>query len=184
LAACGVHRPVTIQRRFGVKLDPETQIVATLGSKEGFANMAQAIAAPGDVVLCPNPSYPIHAFGFLMAGAAIRHIPVATDSLFFDALERAVQHSIPKPLAVVLCYPSNPTATVADLDFYRDVVAFCRKHDVLILSDLAYSEIYFDGDPPPSLLQIDGCHGYRGGVHLDVQELLDAGVADGICGRQ
>ena len=107
-------------RRFGVTLDPDTQIVATLGSKEGFANMAQAIAAPGDIVLCPNPSYPIHAFGFLMAGAAIRHVPVATDSLFFDALERAVRHSIPKPLAIVLCYPSNPTAAIADLDFYRD----------------------------------------------------------------
>ncbi|MEM8878632.1 MAG: LL-diaminopimelate aminotransferase [Pseudomonadota bacterium] len=143
-------------RRFGVKLDPDTQVVATLGSKEGFANMAQAIAAPGDVVLCPNPSYPIHAFGFLMAGAAIRHIPVATDHLFFDALERAVQHSIPKPLAIVLCYPSNPTATIADLDFYRDVVAFCRKHDVLILSDLAYAELYFDCEPPPSLLQVNG----------------------------
>jgi alanine-synthesizing transaminase len=143
-------------RRFGVKLDPDTQVVATLGSKEGFANMAQAIAAPGDVVLCPNPSYPIHAFGFLMAGASIRHIPVDTGQAFFDALQRAVQHSIPKPLAIVICYPSNPTAAVADLDFYRDVVAFCKKHDVLILSDLAYSEIYFDGVPPPSLLQVEG----------------------------
>ena len=143
-------------RRFGVKLDPETQVVATLGSKEGFANMAQAITAPGDVVLVPNPSYPIHAFGFLMAGGAIRSVPAEPGPEFFHALERAVVHSIPSPLAVVLCYPANPTAIVADLDFYRDVVAFAKKHNIFVLSDLAYSEIYFDGVPPPSLLQVPG----------------------------
>ncbi|WP_321340928.1 LL-diaminopimelate aminotransferase [Breoghania sp.] len=143
-------------RRFGVKLDPETQVVATLGSKEGFANMAQAITAPGDVVLVPNPSYPIHAFGFLMAGAAVRYIPAEPNEQFFHALERAVVHSVPKPTAIILCYPSNPTAYVAELEFYRDVVAFARKHEVFVLSDLAYSEIYFDGTPPPSLLQVPG----------------------------
>src|SRR6187402_1980756 len=115
-------------RRFGVKLNPDTQVVATLGSKEGFANMAQAITAPGDVVLCPNPSYPIHAFGFLMAGGVIRSLPAAPDASYFRALERAVMHSIPKPLAVVVCYPSNPTAHVADLDFYRDLVSFARRN--------------------------------------------------------
>src|ERR1700748_1199221 len=134
-------------RRFGVKLDPETQVVATLGSKEGFANMAQAITAPGDVVLVPNPSYPIHAFGFLMAGRGPG---------FFVALERAIAHSIPKPIAVVVCYPSNPTAMVASLDFYRDLVLFAKKHEIFVLSDLAYSEVYFDDDPPPSLLQAPG----------------------------
>ncbi|WP_321504187.1 LL-diaminopimelate aminotransferase [Breoghania sp.] len=143
-------------RRFGVKLDPETQIVATLGSKEGFANMAQAITAPGDVVLVPNPSYPIHAFGFLMAGAAVRHVPAEPTVEFFHALERAVVHSVPKPTALILCYPSNPTAYVADLEFYKDVIAFARKHEVFVLSDLAYSEIYFDGPPPPSVLQVPG----------------------------
>jgi len=143
-------------RRFGVKLDPNTQIVATIGSKEGFANMAQAITAPGDVVLVPNPSYPIHAFGFLMAGGVIRSVPVEPGPEFFRAMERAVMHSIPKPLAVVLCYPSNPTAHVADLDFYRDVVSFARRHELFVLSDLAYSEIYFEGDPPPSVLQVPG----------------------------
>src|SRR5689334_12093201 len=101
-------------RRFGVKVDPDTQVVVTLGSKEGFANMAQAITAPGDVVLCPNPSYPIHAFGFLMAGGTIRSVPAAPDADYFRALERAVQHSIPKPLAVIVSYPANPTAHVAD----------------------------------------------------------------------
>ena len=143
-------------RRFGVKLDPETQVVATLGSKEGFANMAQAITAPGDVVLCPNPTYPIHAFGFIMSGGVIRSIQAQPDDGFIPALERAVKHSIPTPLALILNYPSNPTAHVASLDFYRDVVAFARKNDVIILSDLAYSEIYFDGAPPPSVLQVPG----------------------------
>ena len=143
-------------RRFGVKLNPDTQVVATLGSKEGFANMAQAITAPGDVVLCPNPSYPIHAFGFLMVGGVIRSIPVEPNEEFFRALERAVAHSIPKPIAMILCYPSNPTATVVDLDFYKDVVAFAKKHGVFVLSDLAYSEIYFDGKPTPSILQVPG----------------------------
>jgi alanine-synthesizing transaminase len=144
-------------RRFGVKLDPEREVVATLGSKEGFANMAQAITAPGDVVLVPNPSYPIHAFGFLMAGGAIRHVPAEPGPEFFHALERAVHHSIPKPIAVILCYPANPTSTVADLDFYRDVVAFARRNEVFVLSDLAYAEVYFDDDnPPPSVLQVAG----------------------------
>jgi alanine-synthesizing transaminase len=144
------------ERRFGVKLNADTQIVATLGSKEGFANVAQAITAPGDVVLVPNPSYPIHAFGFLMAGGSIRSVPSEPGPEFFHALERAVVHSIPKPIAVVICYPSNPTAMVADLEFYRDVVAFAKKHEILVLSDLAYAEVYFDGNPPPSVLQVPG----------------------------
>jgi alanine-synthesizing transaminase len=143
-------------RRFGVKLNPETQIVTTLGSKEGFANVAQAITAPGDVIVVPNPTYPIHAFGFLMAGGTIRAVPVEANKSFFAALERAVMHSIPKPIAVVVCYPSNPTACVADLDFYRHLVAFAKKHSLLVLSDLAYAEVYFDGLPPPSVLQVPG----------------------------
>jgi alanine-synthesizing transaminase len=143
-------------RRFGVKLDPNTQVIATIGSKEGFANIAHAITAPGDVVLCPNPSYPIHAFGFLMAGGVIRSLPATPGPEYFHALERAVMHSTPKPLAVVVCYPSNPTAEVADLDFYRDLISFARRHDLLVLSDLAYAEVYFDGEPPPSILQVPG----------------------------
>lgn len=144
------------QRRFGVKLNPDSQVVATLGSKEGFANMAQAITAPGDVILCPNPTYPIHAFGFIMSGGVIRSLQVEPDDGFIPALERGVRHSIPKPLALILNYPSNPTALVASLDFYKDVVAFAKKNDIIILSDLAYSEIYFDGNPPPSVLQVPG----------------------------
>lgn len=143
-------------RRFSVKLNPDTQVVATLGSKEGFANVAQAITAPGDVVLVPNPSYPIHAFGFLMAGGVIRSVPCEPGPDLFHALERAVMHSIPKPTALVVCYPSNPTAAVADLDFYKDVVVFAKRHDLIVLSDLAYAEVYFDDQPPPSILQVPG----------------------------
>ena len=144
------------ERRFGVKLNPETQVVATLGSKEGFANVAQAITAPGDVVIVPNPSYPIHAFGFLMAGGVIRSVQSEPTPQFFETLERAIVHSIPKPLAVVVCYPANPTAYVADLDFYRELVVFAKKHGIFILSDLAYAEVYFDDKPPPSVLQVPG----------------------------
>ncbi len=143
-------------RRFGVRLNPETQIVTTLGSKEGFANVAQAITAPGDVILVPDPSYPIHAFGFLMAGGVIRSVPSEPTPNFFSVLERAIVHSIPKPLAVVVCYPSNPTAYVADLDFYKELVPFARKHGIFVLSDLAYAEVYFDNNPPPSVLQVPG----------------------------
>ena len=144
------------RRRFGVKLDPEREVVATLGSKEGFANMAQAITAPGDVVLCPNPTYPIHAFGFIMSGGVIRSMQVEPDDGFIPALERATKHSIPKPLALILNYPSNPTAHVASLDFYEEIIAYARKHDIVVLSDLAYAEVYFDGNPPPSVLEVPG----------------------------
>ena len=143
-------------RRFGVKLNPETEIVTTLGSKEGFANVAQAITAPGDVVVVPNPSYPIHAFGFLMAGGAIRAVPSEPTPSFFEALERAIIRSIPKPIAVVVCYPSNPTAAVADLDFYKELILFAKKHGIFVLSDLAYAEVYFDSHPPPSVLLVPG----------------------------
>jgi alanine-synthesizing transaminase len=143
-------------RRFGVKLDPDTQVVATLGSKEGFANMAQAITAPGDVILVPNPTYPIHEFGFLISGAAIRHLPVGNGHEFIVAVDRAVRHSIPKPLAVVVNFPSNPTAMTCGLDFYTELVDYAKKQDIIVLSDIAYCEIYFDGVPPPSILQVPG----------------------------
>ena len=144
------------KRRFGVDIDPETEAIVTIGSKEGLANLAQAITGPGDLILVPNPSYPIHQFGFIIADGTVRYLPVEPDDSFLEALERAVLHSQPKPVALVLCYPSNPTALVADLDFYAKVVDFCRIHNIIVLSDLAYSEIYFEGDPPPSILQIPG----------------------------
>ncbi len=144
------------ERRFGVKLNPETQIVATLGSKEGFANMAQAITAPGDVIIVPNPTYPIHEFGFLISGASVRHIRAGTGDEFLSAVDHACRHTIPKPVAMVLSYPSNPTAMVADLDFYKAAVDLAKKRDIVILSDVAYSEVYFEGPPPPSVLQVPG----------------------------
>ncbi len=144
------------ERRFGVKLDPDTQVIATLGSKEGFANMAQAITAPGDVVLCPNPTYPIHSFGFIMSGGVIRSMPAYPGEELLRALDRAVKHSIPKPIAVILNYPSNPTAYIADLDFYKEVVDFAKKNEIILLSDLAYAEIYFGDKEPPSVLQVPG----------------------------
>ena len=145
------------QRRFGVELNPDTEVIATLGSKEGFANIAQAITAPGDVVLVPNPAYPIHAFGFILAGAAIRHVPAPTPEEFLSRAAIAVRHSQPSPLAIVVNYPSNPTAQTADLDFYRDVVALAKKHSMWVLSDCAYADTYFDdSNPPPSILQVEG----------------------------
>src|SRR5690242_6810460 len=143
-------------RRFGVELDPEREIIATLGSKEGLANLAQAITAPGDTVLVPNPCYPIHAFGFIMAGASVRHVPIGPGIDFLAALKRAVKHSVPAPVALVLNFPANPTAQVVDLDFYGQIVDFCRHHDIILLSDVAYAEIYFGETPPPSIFQVPG----------------------------
>ncbi|HET6307119.1 MAG TPA: LL-diaminopimelate aminotransferase [Rhodopila sp.] len=144
------------ERRFHVKLNPETEVVATLGSKEGLANLAAAITSPGDTILVPNPSYPIHQFGFIIAGAAVRSIPAAPDEEMLRALDRAVRHSVPKPTALIVNFPSNPTAYLADLDFYKEIVAFARKHEIWVLSDLAYSEIYFGDKVPPSILEIPG----------------------------
>jgi alanine-synthesizing transaminase len=143
-------------RRFGVELDPEREVIVTLGSKEGLANLAQAITAPGDIVLAPSPCYPIHAFGFIMAGASVRHVPIGPEFDFLAELKKAVRYSIPAPLAIVLNFPANPTAQTVDLDFYREIVAFCRRHDIVVLSDLAYAEIYFDGKPPHSILEVPG----------------------------
>ncbi|SDB06870.1 LL-diaminopimelate aminotransferase [Belnapia rosea] len=143
-------------RRFGVKLDPEREVVATLGSKEGLANLAQAISSPGDTILVPNPSYPIHQFGFIIAGASVRSLPCTPDDEMLAAIDRAVRHSVPKPTAVIVNFPSNPTAHLASIEFYRDLVALCRRHELFILSDLAYAELYFGSVPPPSVLQVEG----------------------------
>src|SRR5207302_5310290 len=145
------------KRRFGVELDPETEVIATLGSKEGFANIAQAITSPGDVVLVPNPAYPIHAFGFILAGASIRHVPATTPHEFLMSVISAVRDSQPSPLAIVVNYPSNPTAQVVGRDFYEEIVALAKKHEMWVLSDCAYADTYFDdANPPPSILQIEG----------------------------
>jgi alanine-synthesizing transaminase len=143
-------------RRFGVRLDPETEVIATLGSKEGLANLAAAITSPGDTILVPNPSYPIHQFGFIIAGASVRSIPATPDEDMLRAIDRAVRHSVPKPTALIVNFPSNPTAYMATLEFYADLVALAKRNDLFIISDLAYAEIYFGDTPPPSVLQIPG----------------------------
>ncbi|HTR17815.1 MAG TPA: LL-diaminopimelate aminotransferase [Acetobacteraceae bacterium] len=144
------------RRRFDVDLNPETEVIATLGSKEGLANLASAITSPGDTILVPNPSYPIHQFGFIIAGASVRSVPARPDEDMLRALDRAVRHSVPKPTALIVNFPSNPTAYLADLDFYREIVAFARRHEIWVLSDLAYAEIYFGDLVPPSILQVPG----------------------------
>lgn len=143
-------------RRFGVDLDPETEVVVTMGSKEGLASLATAITAPGDVVLAPNPSYPIHTFGFIIAGATIRSVPTTPDDNYFVSLEKAMAFTVPRPSVLVVNYPSNPTAEVVDLAFYERLVAWAKDNKVWILSDLAYSELYFDGNPTPSIMQVKG----------------------------
>ncbi len=157
----GLRRAIAAyyQRRFGVKIDPEKEAVVTLGSKEGLVNLAQAITEPGDVILVPSPTYPIHTYAFMIAGAAIRQLPFTPEHSEADllaSLERAVRHSVPKPLALVLCFPANPTARTCGLDFYRQVVEFAKRHGIYVISDLAYSELYFDGIAPPSILEVPG----------------------------
>ena len=143
-------------RRFGVELDPATEVVMTMGSKEGLASMATAITAPGDVVLAPNPSYPIHTFGFIIAGATIRAIPSTPDEGYWHALDRAMAYTVPRPSILIVNYPSNPTAETVDLAFYERLVAWAKANKVWVLSDLAYSELYYDGNPTPSILQGPG----------------------------
>ncbi len=143
-------------RRFGVEVDPETEVVVTMGSKEGLASLATAITAPGDVVLAPNPSYPIHTFGFIIAGATIRAVPTTPDERYFESLERAMKFTVPRPSILVVNYPSNPTAETVELPFYERLVEWARENKVWILSDLAYSELYFDGKPTRSILEVPG----------------------------
>jgi len=143
-------------RRFNVELDPESEVVVTMGSKEGLASLATAITGPGDVVLAPNPSYPIHTFGFIIAGATIRSVPTTPDEAYWRALDRAMAFTVPRPSILVVNYPSNPTAETVDLGFYERLVAWAKENKVWVLSDLAYSELYYDGNPTPSILQVPG----------------------------
>jgi len=154
----GLRRAISAyyQRRFGVEIDSESEAIVTLGSKEGLANLAMAITTPGDVILAPNPSYPIHPYGFMIAGAVIRHVPIEPLDEFLPRLEYAVRHSVPKPVALVLNFPANPTALTVDIPFYETMIDFARRHEMFILSDLAYAEIYFDDNPPPSILEVPG----------------------------
>jgi len=145
------------QRRFGVEVDPETEVVVTIGSKEGLANLAQAITGPGDSFIVPDPSYPIHVWGFVIAGAEVVAIPNTPDEQFFTALKAVLDDtSRRKPVALVVNYPCNPTAASADIGFYERVVDICKHYGIYVISDLAYCELYYDGNPPPSILQVKG----------------------------
>jgi len=144
------------ERRFNVSIDPENEAIVTLGSKEGLANLAQAISSPGDVFLVPNPSYPIHAFGFVIAGAVVRSVPIGPGIDFMAGIERAVKNSSPAPVALVVNFPSNPTAEVVGLDFYAEILDFCRSRNLYVISDNAYADIYYGDEPPPSILQVPG----------------------------
>ncbi len=143
-------------RRFGVTLDPDSEIVVTIGSKEGLANLAQAITGPGDRFVVPDPSYPIHVWGFVIAGAEVVSIPNSTGEDFFTALKAVFDDGKRKPEALIVNYPCNPTAASANFEFYERVVDICRHYGVYILSDLAYCELYYNGNPPPSILQVKG----------------------------
>ena len=143
-------------RRFNVDLDPDREVVVTMGSKEGLSSMATAIIAPGDVVLAPSPSYPIHTFGFIIAGATIRSVPTTPDEKYWKALDNAMAFTVPRPTVLIVNYPSNPTAETVDLAFYERLVAWARENKVWVLSDLAYSELYYDGQPTRSILEVPG----------------------------
>ncbi len=144
------------QRRFNVTLDPDSELIVTLGSKEGLANLLSAITGPGDMVMVPNPSYPIHPFGSLIAGASVWQLPKSPEYDFFQQLDRAIRHCNPKPTALILNYPCNPTTEVVDLAFFQRVIDICKANDIWVISDLAYCEIYFGDTPPPSILEVDG----------------------------
>ncbi|MDX8411496.1 MAG: alanine transaminase [Mariprofundaceae bacterium] len=144
------------KRKFDVDLDPETEAIVTIGSKEGLAHLALAITSPGDLVLSPNPAYPIHPYGFIIAGADIRHVPTGPGRDYFEELTKAVRDSWPRPKLLLVNFPSNPTAEVVDLAFYEKVVEFAREYELIVVSDIAYAEITYDGYVCPSIMQVPG----------------------------
>lgn len=150
-AVCGWYK-----RKYDVDLDPESEAIVTIGSKEGLAHLAMATVGPGDAVLVPNPSYPIHPYGFVIAGADIRHVPLTPGIDFFGELEKAIKNSWPKPKMLVISFPGNPTTQCVDLDFFEKVVAIAKEHDIWVVHDIAYAEITFDGYEAPSILQVEG----------------------------
>jgi len=144
------------KKRFEVELDPESEAIVTIGSKEGLAHLALATVGPGDTVLVPNPAYPIHPYGFIIAGADIRHVPLTPDGDFFAELEKAIKNCWPKPKMLVLNFPGNPTTHCVELDFFERVVALAKEHQIWVIHDLAYADIVFDGYKSPSILEVEG----------------------------
>jgi len=143
-------------RRYDVALDPETEAIVTIGSKEGLAHLALATLGPGDAVLVPNPAYPIHPYGIVIAGADIRHVPLVEGGDFFSELEKAIKDTWPKPKMLILNFPANPTAQCVDLGFFERVIAICREHGIWVVHDLAYADLVYDGYEAPSILQVEG----------------------------
>jgi alanine-synthesizing transaminase len=144
------------RRRYGLDLDPDSEAIVTIGSKEGLAHLALAATGPGDTVLVPNPAYPIHPYGFVIAGADIRHVPMFPGVDFFEQLERAIRESWPTPKMLVMNFPANPTTHCVDLAFFTRVVGICREHGIYAVNDLAYADIVFDGYRAPSILEVPG----------------------------
>ncbi|HCB34395.1 MAG TPA: alanine transaminase [Acidimicrobiaceae bacterium] len=143
-------------RNWGVHLDPDTQVISTIGAKEGFSHLMWTLLEPGDACLVPSPSYPIHIFGPLFTGASVREVPLATGQDFFDTLVERFEYSWPRPRVIVLSFPHNPTTTCVDLEFMQRIVDFAREREVLLVHDFAYADLGFDGYSPPSILQADG----------------------------
>ncbi len=178
------------KRRYDVVLDPETEAIVTIGSKEGLAHLAMAVVDHGDVVLVPNPSYPIHPYGFVIAGADVRHVPVGSGIDFFKELEKAIRDSLPKPKLLLLNFPGNPTTECVDLDFFERVIKVAKEHGIWVVQDIAYADIVFDGYKAPSILQVPGARdiaveffsmsksynmpGWRMGFMVGNQELVGA----------
>ena len=142
--------------RYDVDLDPESEAIVTLGSKEGLAHLAMAVVDHGDAVLVPNPAYPIHPFGFVIAGADVRHIPIGPDIDFFEELQKSIRDSWPKPKVLLINFPSNPTTECVDIDFFTKIIEIAREHKIWVVQDLAYADIVFDGYKAPSILQVSG----------------------------
>ncbi len=172
------------RERHDVEIDPDKEAIVTIGSKEGLAHLMLATLDRGDTVLVPDPSYPIHIYGAVIAGADIRSVPLTPGIDFFAELERAIRGSYPKPKMIVLGFPSNPTAACVELDFFERVIALARKHDIFVVHDLAYADIVFDGWKAPSIMQVPGAQGHRGGVFHALQELQHGGLAHRLHGRQ
>ena len=144
------------KRRYQVEIDPDTEAIATIGAKEGLSHLAWAIVDPGDVVLCPSPTYPIHQYAFILAGGDLRCIPLVASEAFCDHLEEAVKQTWPKPKLLVISFPHNPTTEVVELDFFERIVKFAQEHGLIVIHDLAYADVTFDGYQAPSFLQVPG----------------------------
>ncbi len=172
------------KRNYDVDLDPETEAIVTIGSKEGLAHLALATIGPGDVVLTPTPTYPIHMYSFIIAGGEVRGIELRQDSDFFEDLTRVYRQTFPRPKILVINFPHNPTTAVVTLEFFKKIVAFAKEHNVIVIHDLAYADLVFDGYKAPSFLQIPGAKDCGVEFYTLVQGLQHAGLAGGIlCGQ-